>query len=165
MPLFADTTSPWAAVFLAGLILTIWILLWRARRYYGRPRCHATSAGGVSASPRQPPAHHDEPPEAMTRWEVEMYDTARELSAQLDNKMSALQALIREADRAAARLEAALDKTGAQAATPPTASRPPVSRDEVYTLADYGFDAAEISHRTGLPIGEVQLMLGIRGSR
>ena len=36
-----------------------------------------------------------------------MHETARELSAQLDSKMSALQALIAEADRAAARLEAA----------------------------------------------------------
>ena len=37
-----------------------------------------------------------------------MHETARELSAQLDSKLSALQALIAEADRAAARLDAAV---------------------------------------------------------
>jgi hypothetical protein len=37
--------------------------------------------------------------------------------------------------------------------------------EEIYTLADYGYDAAEIAQRIGTPIGEVQLILGLRGNR
>jgi hypothetical protein len=36
-------------------------------------------------------------PVEMMRWEVEMHDTARELKAELDTKMVALQTLIRSA--------------------------------------------------------------------
>ena len=80
-----------------------------------------------------------------------------------------------EADRAAARLEAALagaaDSLPPQgnqayslehAAASPTAPRAG-RREEVYALADYGYDAAEIARRVGSPIGEVELILSLRG--
>jgi DNA-directed RNA polymerase specialized sigma24 family protein len=35
-------------------------------------------------------------------------------------------------------------------------------RQEIYTLADYGFPPAEIARRVGSPIGEVELILGLR---
>jgi len=122
-----------------------------------------------------------EGPQAPGGWEVRMYDTARELSAQLDSKMSALRALAAEADRAAARLEAALERSdgfgplrGHQAQSlaaagesrrdslltdvAPRAHR----REEVYTLADYGYAPAEIARRLGTPVGEVELILSLR---
>ena len=37
--------------------------------------------------------------------------------------------------------------------------------EEIYLLADYGFDAAEIARRVGSPVGEVELILGLRGKR
>jgi hypothetical protein len=49
-------------------------------------------------------------PDDLAQWEVEMHETARQLSAQLDAKLSLLQSLIAEADRAAGRLEDALDR-------------------------------------------------------
>ncbi|MGA2256501.1 MAG: hypothetical protein ABSG53_17775 [Thermoguttaceae bacterium] len=49
-------------------------------------------------------------PDDLAQWEVEMHETARQLSAQLDAKLSLLQSLIVEADRAAARLENVLDR-------------------------------------------------------
>jgi hypothetical protein len=52
----------------------------------------------------------DRLPDDLARWDVEMHETARQLSAQLDAKLSLLQSLIAEADRAAARLEDALDR-------------------------------------------------------
>ena len=118
----------------------------------------------------------------MEQWEVDMHDTARELSARLDSKMIALQSLVAEADRAAARLEAALaeavdpprqpgnqahclEHAGAagrdHAAASPTAPRAG-RREEVYALADYGYDAVEIARRVGSPIGEVELILSLR---
>ena len=129
-----------------------------------------------------------------------MHETARQLSAQLDAKLSLLQSLIAEADRAAARLEDVLDRTrptlppGSQAESlrpaaghardvrpeveevvadsePATAAgeSPPATdrarrREEIYRLADYGFAAAEIAHRVGSPMGEVELILSLRDS-
>jgi hypothetical protein len=60
------------------------------------------------SAPRRPLAsldHEETKPQAkslampmeMMRWEVEMHDTARELKAELDTKMVALQTLIRSA--------------------------------------------------------------------
>lgn len=38
----------------------------------------------------------------------------------------------------------------------------PRRHEEIYLLADYGFGPAEIAHRTGVPIGEVELILRLR---
>ena len=56
-------------------------------------------------------------PDDFTEWEVEMHETARRLCGQLDAKLSLLQSMIVEADRAAARLEDALQR--AYPALPP----------------------------------------------
>lgn len=37
--------------------------------------------------------------------------------------------------------------------------------EEIYMLADYGFDAAEIARRVASPVGEVQLILSLRSKR
>ncbi|GEM_PF-3909678 len=39
------------------------------------------------------------------------------------------------------------------------------SADLIYLLADYGFDASEIAVRTGMPVGEVELILNLRPLR
>ncbi len=110
-----------------------------------------------------------------------MHDTARDLSGQLDSKISALQALVAEADRAAARLEAALAqsdepvrRTNQQAWSlqsegaaqrDATAGAAPQGRhqEEIYMLSDYGYEPAEIARRVNMPIGEVELILSLRG--
>ena len=38
-------------------------------------------------------------------------------------------------------------------------------RQEIYTLADSGLEAAEIARRVGSPVGEVELILGLRQKR
>jgi hypothetical protein len=67
-----------------------------AARGYDDVRNTESSSGRVAGDP--------------ARWEVEMHETARQLSAQLDAKLGLLQSLIVDADRAAARLEDALDR-------------------------------------------------------
>lgn len=57
------------------------------------------------------PSRNQEPPLELVRWEVQMHDTARELKAELDSKMVALQVLIRQAERECQRLEQLLEKT------------------------------------------------------
>ena len=211
------------ALFLAALGLTIGFLLMRSSRHFGRQSEARSATMRIEASPTSRKAHHLGAPEEMTRWEVEMHETARELSAQLDTKMGLLQHLIREADRAAARLEAAVAAAGraAQGASdetpalerqtpmhattqaPPERTVQPISQaealrsasavesssrskglrdadtpeapaekpsperryQEIYTLADYGYAPVEIAQRVGTPVGEVELILGLREKR
>jgi len=167
-------------LFLAALSAMIFILLRRSHRKLINRKQDDSPMVRVPR-PRKTTARQgtiDAPPEVL-RWEVEMHETARDLSAQLDSKMSALQALIADADRAAARLEAAQGLS----ANPPLCDPPPLGagpppvteaaespetsnrREEIYTLADYGLDTVGIANRTGLPIGEVELTLSLRDKR
>ncbi len=87
-----------------------------------------------------------------------------------------------EGDRAAARLEAALERAAeplprtnnqarslqrseaderGETGVRPAASRPR-RQEEIYTLADYGYEPAEIARRVGTPVGEVELILSLR---
>jgi hypothetical protein len=75
----------------------------QARDYGDLRQASSSAAGGL--------------PDEAARWEVEMHETARRLSAQLDAKLSLLQTLIADAERAAARLEEALNR--ARPALPP----------------------------------------------
>ncbi len=97
MFLFANNLGSWGVV--AGILIVTMTLLRRGIRYRrtgkstkraeNRRLAHATSS-----------ASHE-----MDRWEVHMHETARDLSAQLDSKMVALQHVIRLAEERSARLE------------------------------------------------------------
>lgn len=209
----AAQTSGASLVFLGLLMVIVVYLLLRSHRYFSQ-RSQSWSPGRP-VTPAKPP----KPSSASSTlggsgWEVEMHDSAQQWIAQLDSKMGALEHLIREADRAAARLEAALaavERTptpgdvasaaalaGDSTVWPPRPAPPkhqaegleaagagdaPADRlkerstepaahpaadrryDEIYLLADYGFDPAEIARRVQLPIGEVQLILNLRAKR
>lgn len=207
MELVAQTNTS-SLVFLVALMLVIGFLLLRSRRYLARQERQEVDwrpTAAASPASRQRSVHPQETPDELVQWEVQMHDLARTLSGQLDSKMSALEHLIREADRAAGRLEAALEAmqrlSGAspapsQMASPEpgslesplpastsgatqaeaieTPARPSASSEasaadrryeEIYLLADYGFAPQEIAHRVGMPIGEIQLILGLRSKR
>lgn len=145
------------------------------------------------SEPPKPAAHHLDLPREAQRWEVEMHETARELRGQLDSKISVLQHLIRDAAEQAARLEKALERAASIDLAPsgsaqrvqvapigaasPSVERPrsnslappkttsPTSRRyaEIYALADSGLASAAIATRVGSPIGEIELILGLRG--
>lgn len=194
-------------VCLVVLMAATGFLLMRASRHFANQRRDSRSQQFSALEPQGTSGPAGGAPDEPTRWAVEMHETARTLSAQLDSKMSALRALLAEADRAAARLEAAqaaarqtARPSGTQAeslrastratAEAESAAHPRAAEDEgsggrvqdsalagdtasasrrtrrseeIYTLADYGFDAAEIARRVGSPIGEVELILGLRG--
>jgi hypothetical protein len=171
MPDGLNTTT---LLFLAALMVTIGVLLYSSNRYFARQRSSPPS--WTSGRPVSP--HSELPTETPTEvenWEVAMHDYARQVRGELDSKMSALESLIAEADRAAARLERAVQNSRSvpaaanQAGVVPPLADPVESnttlpqREEIYTLADYGLPAAEIAHRTGAPVGEVELILRLRG--
>jgi hypothetical protein len=171
----------------AAMALLIGLLLLRARRF-GRRR---DAGEALVRTPRPPSARQGLSPDApadLSRWEVEIHETARDLSARLDSKMSALEALVAEADRAAARLEAALDEarsgqrrppsepaTGGadafetaeqpQSSPPATRLSPEALRKEIAMLADYGFPDGEIARRLGVALAEVERTLAQRAGR
>ena len=149
----------------AILVLTITMLL-RLYRYQARNRRKATS--------RRPSAAESPPslratPDSVVRWEVQMHELARDLKGEIDSKMVALSHLIRDADRAAQRLEDALEATAAsdpsllQSEDELTPSREALDeqtlREEVYMLADYGFSLLDISSRLEVSTEEIQLIL------
>jgi len=178
-----------AGLFLAVLMITIGFLLFRWHRYLRR---QSRNLPMIVETPRPDPKQQGpslDSPGDKSRWEVEMHETARDLSAQLDTKMAALQQLIRQADRASARLEAILEAGGA---TPPDLhagyNSQPVGRtdglippapgdpggdpddrsavedryEQICSLADRGLRSAEIASRVGIPVGEINLILGLR---
>lgn len=163
-----------AALLLSGFVL------FRSQRYFSRlARRTSFSESLREPLPEAEPEAASVPSLKAERWEVEMQELARELSARLDSKMVALQHLIREADRAAARLERALNPTAAPPAASAAQDAPASAPDdaapgiagyqqryeEIYRLADYGYPPEEIAQRVGSPIGEVQLILGLRKKR
>jgi hypothetical protein len=183
MVLFAKVD--WASICLVGAILIFTItLLVRIRRYAVRQK---KKPQAVSVRTHRPDAsrrgHHLGAPAEALQWEVQMHETARDLSAQLDGKMRALGHLIAEADRAAARLETALaeaeGRMGTQAGrsasaeetgpslekAAPASPADPEQREQVLVLADYGFDPAEIARREQIAVAEVERILTDRKRR
>ncbi|MGA2060395.1 MAG: hypothetical protein ABSG67_07940 [Thermoguttaceae bacterium] len=226
MHLFDQIGSPASFIFMVVVLGIAFILLMRTSRYFNRqcqeepkwlraarPRydgsatAYPRSGDSSTASPTTPQRHLDSMPKTA-QWEVDMHETARELKAQLDSKMSALQALIAEADRAASRLQAAMESRDDTHNAPPSnrvpsrgsplftpkpgpppmgeknqaglptnqaqalrpAPAPAASgvstqhhKQEIYALADYGLSDSAIAQRLGMPIGEVELILSLRG--
>ena len=172
MDFFDESALP-TVLMLIGMGLIITILLRRSHRYLRRQKRGSTTI--IQTERPGPQSRHSnlDAPADVLRWEVQMHETARELSATLDSKMRALQELIAEADRAAGRLEAAAAGVVESGESEPTdANEPPTDvadrrqtrehQEEIYTLADYGLDAGGIASRVGLPVGEVQLVLALR---
>jgi hypothetical protein len=176
-------------LFLAGLVLTCSVLLLRTHRQLSkRPRTEMPSPASFSHPRLQSAAgHHLDAPRDVRQWEVEMHDLARELRGELDSKIAILERLIQDAKQQADRLEAAIgsaedvriagaDQTHAPARPEngqPSSTRvdgihraaSPASRrhTEIYSLADQGLSSAAIATRLSSPIGEVELILGLRG--
>jgi hypothetical protein len=100
--------------FAAGLALACWLLMRRAARRIGRQSREnsASQVGDLLPEKSRDRALLDAPPE-VARWQVELHETARELKAEIDSKLLALQALVNVAREERARLEAALERAKA----------------------------------------------------
>lgn len=112
MWLFAKFDPNWGV--LLGVVLMIFILMRRwfrySRRQRKRPDRYSIEKVAKITSAAEPNLDLplvDSPPE-MIRWHVEMYEIARDLKAELNSKMIALQAMVRMADQASQRLESAV---------------------------------------------------------
>jgi hypothetical protein len=168
---------------LIGMGLMIYILWRRSNRHFGKGGTAYRPQRRVSALEKgRDLALCDAPPE-VTRWQVEMHETARDLKAEVDTKLALLQILIQQSNSAAERLEQAIaiaEQKGIRTAldplaaidawreddadappSPPAELAPPQS-NAIYVLADQGYSAASIAHETGLPLGDVELVISLR---
>ncbi len=152
---------------LAGLGVIIAILLRRSYGYLSRQR-RDDNALVVLPRPKPEPVTRlmDGPPK-LSRWEVEMHQTARDLSAEINTRASLLQAMIAEADRAATRLENALRKTSeSQSSEHNSWKDAPDAENSVecststvqsiHVLADYGFSNEDIAARLDQSLAEIK---------
>lgn len=168
LPLAAN--GPAAYFFLiAAILLLIITLMLRLIRYSARQSRAADPSRRKRTGGPEGRALRADAPEQIVRWEVEMQELARDLKAEIDSKAVVLGHLIREADRAARRLESLTSSepgTGRHGAEPADerssawpCDLPPGVRDEIYMLADYGFLPEDIAARVEMPAGQIELIL------
>ena len=151
------------AAFLAGLAILCWVLLRRSFRYFGRrPKQQATVVRASRPGAFEGTSRLSTPPDELARWEVQMHDLARRLSAQLDSKISVLESLVQEADRAAARLE---DARRNVVPRPEPGRLADDCRQEIELLSDYGYAPSDIASRVRVDVEEVERVLRRGGRR
>jgi hypothetical protein len=109
-------------------------------------------------------------PAQLLRWEVEMHDLARDISARLDSKIALLQKLLiaaeeREKHLAGLLAKAAPDAAASAGALAQVNAAPLVIKQdrlgEIYRLADEGRSSCEIAQRVHSAVGDVELILSL----
>jgi hypothetical protein len=175
-------------MFAAGMLILIFLLLRRSRRYRGKIKEQKADPRRKLDDARQATPLLDAPPQIL-RWQVEMHETARHLKSELDSKMSALQAMTRIASEELARLEAAIaraERLGISSCADTLAAIEGIhgsdvsgnslksdaslaNHDEiaarraaVYQLADQGLAASAIARSMGAPLGDVEFFMSLR---
>ncbi len=171
---------------LAGMVLLGWVLIRRtiaAKQRMIREGRQADQSLRAMRQPKTPAVPLCDAPPETQRWQIAMFDLQRELKGELDSRIAITQALIRQADERIQQVDERIAELSqldsAEGAEPPCPDpRPckaggkgtdsPVSqsnfpgdaRDRIAELAASGLTASEVSEQTGLPIGEVELILG-----
>lgn len=163
-----EDSTQWV-VLLVGVLATLYLLM-RGRMKKNADPLERQPAMSVS---QQRQIERD-----ISNLMVEMLETARHMTAQLDTRAVRLEVLIKEADQRVASLKAATaqelpEVPVARDAQPPTpaAESQPVEKPEtppdprhaeVYALADQGRTPHEIARHLNRPNGEVELILALR---
>ena len=131
-------------LFVMGAMLIGFVLLRRSQK-----RGRLAPWPSISPPPHKahsPAAHHLDAPGAMSRWEVEMHELARDLAGQLDSKIVIVQQLMRDAERATAVLEAAIhraeqvglwQRSSGQPDEEPLAERPETEATQTKPVRDW----------------------------
>jgi len=186
MHLLANTFAN--ILFFAGLAIAAGVLLrrfWKYQRVLKRnkKKKSAPLIKRIETSHKSADRPLYDAPVETLRWQVELEERSREITATLDSKMAALQSLIALATAERERLDQAVQK--AAALTPeelrgkgydalagivemPVPSFPETIGDDkrqaVYSRADQGHSIAKIANLTGLARGDIELILSSRAS-
>jgi hypothetical protein len=168
-----DDSTQWV-VLCVGVLATLYLIM-RGRAKKRKDPLERRPSMGVS---QQRQIERD-----MGQLMVEMLDTARQMTAQLDTRAARLEILMKEADEKLASLKAATSGIVASPAEHPITAYPPVPVSEgrsiiakpekleippdprhadVYQMADQGSSPNEIARQLNRPHGEVELILALR---
>ena len=186
---FAEMTTP-QMVFLGGLMILVGILLSRSRSYFRRKARESGAAPRSVPAARSRAAHPTENPAEIERWEVEMQELARELSAQARQQDGRARADHPRCGRghgsfASGGRGSVEAPPQSPAAAPASSTQPmepahpagafhaayaPAPNEDpryraIYALADQGLSRDVIARRVGTPAGEVDLILSLRGKK
>ncbi len=103
------------ALFFAAALIVFWVMFraWNLKKK-GSAASRASKRKTEAVSSVQSIAASAARPADLDRWSVEMHETARDLSAQIDTKMVALEALIRTAEAKEAELKRLLEEKDSQ---------------------------------------------------
>lgn len=164
LPSGSTARSQWMMV--AGFLMLGWVLARRTIRNRKKSRIDNRTAERELERARNPVSHSvplsDAPPE-LQRWQVAMYDVQRELTAELDSRISVVESLLRQIDErsgANAMTDARMQRQVPDGAvSPPQRLSTPLSGDR---LLDYLRDAEkqgktpeQMADDVNLPVGEI----------
>lgn len=167
---FAGIGFPQATMLALAAIGFLAVLLSGWARLRRRLSARADVAGGVERGATESAVRDIE--ELMTRLD----GLAAQIHRRLDAKLTRLESALREADQRVDRLTRLMRQADGQPvvdvtleevdplATEPAASSPS-AHAEVFRLADSGRAPLEIARQTGLPTGEVELILSLRRAK
>jgi len=121
-----------------------------------------TRRRGPAATPGLPP---EEVHRELAALLEEFRQAARTHAERLEQEVRKLREAVAEAERVRASLESAARRPAPDPGPPPAPRVLPVNplHARVYELRDLGKSPADIGVETGLEIGEVELILGLRG--
>jgi cell division septation protein DedD len=177
-PFSKDDSTQWV-VLAVGVLATLYLIM----RGKGKRRRDPMERQSMPSLSQQRQVERD-----ISSLMVEMLETARQMTAQLDTRAARLELLMNEADAKLAALKSASTMPVTPAASTPTlpppaaalpappeptptpveeapsrAETPPDPRHaEVYDLADQGRSPHEIARHLNRPNGEVELILALR---
>jgi hypothetical protein len=171
---FSKEDSTQWLVLVVGVLATMYVVM-RGRAKRRKDPFERPAAMGVS---QQRNLERD-----IENLMVQMLDTARQMTAQLDTRAARIEVLMKEADAKLAALKSATASHATIAAEPPIPANPPVALPEprpratksdnlelppdprhgdVYRMADQGNSPNEIARQLNRPHGEVELILALR---
>lgn len=173
-------------LFLAGVVLAVMAMMriTRLRAMKREPEFKLVNREQILAQLR-PPVEPDEQPAPRTSGAAPQHPATEELLRRLENRVRTLEDLLRAADKRIVELNALLHRQGeplpaahhqaeslARVRELSNAHRPTETREagrltaryqEVYRLLDQGESAANVAQKLGYPVGEVELIAGLRG--
>lgn len=136
-------------------VVVVLLLIWTI--FYGKRRsARVKQAEAVFSQDEQD--NRSRLQRAMEQLQVNIMEFGRDIEGRLDTKMATLARLVQDADERIKKLEELRGASARGNGVPPLHA-------EVYRLADEGLDRVEISRRTAMTPGEVDLVLGLRGKR
>ncbi|TWU45554.1 hypothetical protein Q31b_07290 [Novipirellula aureliae] len=165
---FAETQSA-QLLMLAGFVLLGWVLARRTLRMRKRVNQDTRAAKAALKTIRE----HKEPavplcnaPPEIQRWQVAMYDTQRELTAELDTRIAIVQSLLRQMDDRIDTLGITVttESTQSMAAMPVSKDRQADLQKRTIALTDQGLTAEQISNILAAPLSDIEQILATVGA-